>query len=183
MRSIIYIIQNTTSHGVSSLGLRPNNATFNACERCGHFQTHIKTLNKNREVNRKEGISSCFAIFVGSASVVGFENQQELLPQDSADCVLEIPHSESDRNLGNQGIQNAEKPVVDFAEILHPVDSVPAGSCNTCWEELQTLFESWVHEPTCQNSHSDTTKHKISTSFFNITNQLAHILKLVSICP
>ena len=59
-----------------------------------HLQTHIKTL-KNREVNK---ISSCFAIFVGTALVVGFENQQGMLPLDSAADVPEKSQSENGRS-------------------------------------------------------------------------------------
>ena len=45
-----------------------------------------------------------------------------------------------------------------FAEIHLPVvDSVPA-CYNSCWEELQTLFEGRVPEPTWENYRSKQNK-------------------------
>ena len=89
--------------------------------------------------------------------MVGFADHPRMLPEDFVAAVPEKCQSEIGRNQGTQGVQNAVKAVAAvaaFAEIhLVVVDSVPA-NYNSCWEELQTLFESQGPEPTWENSRS-----------------------------
>ena len=98
--------------------------------------------------------------------MVGFADHPRMLPEDFVAAVPEKCQSEIGRNQGTQGVQNAVKAAAAaaaadaFAEIhLVVVDSVPA-SYNSCWEELQTLFESQGPEPTWENSRSRR-KHQI----------------------
>lgn len=75
-------IQPRWHRAAASQGLfRPINETYERLLDCrmpmnGHFHTHYKTL-KNREVTE---ISSCFAISVETALIVGLEIHQGMHP-------------------------------------------------------------------------------------------------------
>lgn len=81
------------------------------------------------------------------------------------DFVADVPETSppvSDRNLGNQGPQIAEK-AADLVGIHRVADSDP-GSHSMYWVEQQTLPSIPVHEPTCQSSHSGKVKRKAQLS-------------------
>lgn len=117
----------------------------------GHFHTHYKTL-KNQEVTWLEArISSCFAISVETALVVGLERHQGMLHPSGfvADVPLTNHQFGNDSNSGNWNAVMA----ADLADTHLAADSAP-GSCNMCLEE-QKLFGNQAHEPTSLNYHSE----------------------------